>query len=145
MDKAARPAIAVAVIALGATLSPLLRDPADAKEDGFPLSTYPMFAEKRDRKLRLAYPLGVTTAGERRTLRPIVVGTHEPIQAMVIINHAINRGEHEELCKRIAERVSDDPELAFVRIVVGTHDAVDLVLDGTLGKETEFARCPVPR
>ena len=146
MDKAARPAIAIAVLALGATLWPLVRDPADPKADGFPLSTYPMFAEKRARLLQLAYPLGETASGERRTLSPSVVGTHEPIQAIVIVNQALGRGEAKDLCARIAARVAEETEdIAFVRIVRGTHDAIDLVRDGTLGKETDYARCPVPR
>jgi putative ABC transport system permease protein len=37
-------AAVVSIVLLGATLSPLVRDPGD---DGFPLSTYPMFATPR--------------------------------------------------------------------------------------------------
>jgi hypothetical protein len=130
------------VLALGATLSPLLRDPYD---DGFPLSTYPMFAEKRERRMRIAYPLGVTTSGERRILRARYVGTHEVIQAIRIVNDALGRGEAAELCKRIAQQLAGDPELVFIRIVIGNHDSVELVARDELGKEHERARCPVPR
>jgi hypothetical protein len=128
-----------------AVASPVLRDPDD---DSYPLSTYPMFAHDRGRTVTLAYAIGVTRAGERRVLEPELVGTHEVLQAVMVIDGAIASHELEPLCRRIAIAVAADPDHAdvdVVRIVHGTHDAVALVVDGTLGPELDYTRCPVPR
>jgi hypothetical protein len=128
-----------------AVASPVLRDPDD---DGYPLSTYPMFAHDRGRTVTLAYAIGMTSAGERRVLEPELVGTHEVLQAVMVIDGAVASHEVEPLCQRIAVAVAADPDHAdidSVRIVLGTHDAVALVVDGTLGPELDYTRCQVPR
>jgi hypothetical protein len=129
---------------VGLTLSPLARDPAD---DGFPLSTYPMFARSRPRTLTMSYALGVTKSGERRTLRPRLVGSAEVLQAYMIVGQAVRENRAPALCRQIAERirVSGDDDIVTVRIVTGTHDAIDVLVDDKLGREQERARCPVVR
>ena len=107
-----------------------------------------MFAHDRGRTVTLAYAIGMTEAGERRTLEPELVGTHEVLQAVMVIDGAIASHEVEPLCHRIAIAVAADPDHAdvdVVRIVSGTHDAVALVVDGALGPELDYTRCPVPR
>lgn len=130
-----------------ATLSPVLRE--NPYDDGFPLSTYPMFASVRPREVKLSYALGVTQTGERRTLRPRLIGSGEILQAFTLIQRAVaaGRAKQLELCRAIAERVRDhgDPDLVAIRIVTGTHDAVDVLLDDKLGPEREHVRCTVPR
>lgn len=140
-------AIVVACLTLGATLSPVLRDPSEPSSDGFPLSTYPMFASKRERVLKLGYALGATATNERRLLKPRLVGSFETMQAVEIVRGALARGEERALCARIAANVAvlGDPDIVQVRIVIGTHDAVELVARGTLGQEVDRARCPVKR
>ncbi len=140
---------AVASIALiGATLSPLLlRDPAD---DGFPLSTYPMFASKRPTTLTFHYALGEGRAGERVILTPGLVGTGEVLQAMRIIDNAVGGGKLAmvRLCDAIALRVADDSsfsQVTSVRIITGTHESLAYLGAGRIGRELERLRCAVKR
>lgn len=147
VDRARVAAACVSVALLGATLSPLVRDPRD---DGFPLSTYPMFARKRLTTLSMHYALGEGAGGERIVLAPRVVGTGEVLQAMRVIHRAATGGRHAvaRLCTDIAARVARDPEFAHVtavRIVTGTHDAVDYLARDEIGREHERTRCEVVR
>jgi hypothetical protein len=140
-------AVVVSVLLVGATLWPLLRSPYD---DSFPLSTYPMFASRRPTLQTYSYALGETSTGKRRTLEPSVVGTNEVLQALTIIERAVagRKGEVAELCDSIAARVAADEEfrdVVAIRIVTGTHDAVEYLARGRIGTEIERARCPVPR
>lgn len=140
-------AAAVSLALIAATLSPLARDPRD---DGFPLSTYPMFASRRQTRQTYRYALGETARGERRTLRPSLVGTSEVLQAMRVIDRAVTAGRREAsaLCDAIAARVAADGALAdivAIRFVIGTHDAVDYLARGRVGRETELLRCTVKR
>ncbi|MGN6110368.1 MAG: hypothetical protein ACTHU0_35015 [Kofleriaceae bacterium] len=139
-------AVAVTLVLLGATLEPLIRDPAN---DGFPLSTYPMFAWERPTTLTMSYGLGVTASGTTRYLTPELIGSGEVLQARAIIERAIGRrSELQALCAQVAARVAAHPRYADVvtiRFVTGTHDAVELLVRGQLGKETRRGECPVPR
>jgi hypothetical protein len=132
------------IVLVVVTLSPVLRDPGD---DGFPLSTYPMFATARPRRLTMSYALGVTRTGERRTLRPRLIGSGEVLQAYMIVGKAVQGGRDAQLalCKSIAAKIraSGDEDIVTVRIVTGTHDALDVLLDDKLGRETEKVRCQV--
>lgn len=146
MDRARLVPAAVSIVMIGATLSPLAREPSD---DGFPLSTYPMFASKRPRTLTFHYALGQTRAGERVILTPGLVGTGEVLQAMRVIDRAVSRGKLEAaaLCDDVARRVAADGDFAHVvtiRIVTGTHDALDYLSRDKIGRELERLRCPVP-
>lgn len=139
-------AVVVSVALIGATLSPLARKPAD---DGFPLSTYPMFAWRRPTKLTMSYPLGVTAQGPRY-LSPGVVGSFEVLQARAIVERAVAKGGKElaMLCDRIAARVAMTPRFADVtaiRIVTGNHDAVEFLVRGAPGIEYERAACEVKK
>lgn len=135
----------VSLALVGATLEPLVRKPW---EDGFPLSPYPMFAFKRPTKLALEYAFGVTATGERRTLTPRLVGSGEVLQALTVLQQAKSRGELPALCAKIAARVAEAGRYADVteiRIVTGTHDAVDFLVRDVRGTEVQHTRCPVPR
>jgi len=142
----ARRAAAIASIALvAAVVSPVARDP-DA--DGFPLSTYPMFARDRGRSASLAYPIGRTAAGARRVLEPRFTGTTEVLQALNIVERAVAARDADALCRRIAAGVAADPgyaDVATVEIVTATHDAVDYLVRDQVGSEFAHARCPVAR
>ncbi|MBA3395904.1 MAG: hypothetical protein H0T89_24950 [Deltaproteobacteria bacterium] len=139
-------AAVVSVVLIGATLSPLARKPAD---DGYPLSTYPMFAWRRPTKLTMSYPLGVTARGPRY-LSPGIIGSFEVLQARAIVERAVAKGGKEVamLCERIAARVATTPRFADVtaiRIVTGNHDAVDFLVRDAPGIEYERAACEVRR
>jgi hypothetical protein len=142
----ARALIASAAL-IAAALSPVLRRPGD---DGFPLSTYPMFASRRPASLTMSYPLGVAADGDRRYLSPELIGSTEVLQAAAIVERAVGRGGAalRGLCEAIARRAAARPayrDLAAIRIVTGTHDAVELLVRDRIGSERERARCDVPR
>lgn len=140
-------AVVASLVLAVVTLSPLTRD--NPYHDNFPLSTYPMFASVRPREVKLSYALGVTRDGGRRVLTPRLIGSREVLQAFMTIARAVaaGRGEQQKLCRAIAERVhaSGDDDVIAIRIVTGTHDAIDLLVDDKLGPERELARCQVPR
>jgi hypothetical protein len=126
---------------------PLLRDPRD---DAFPLSTYPMFAQRRSTTLTMDYALGETATGERRTLSPRLAGTGEVLQAYVLFDRVVHgpREGLQQLCTQIAARVAADPDyhdVVAIRIVTGRHDAVDYLVRGKRGVEHDRIRCRVLR
>ncbi len=140
-------AAVVSLALIGATLWPLIGDPRD---DGFPLSTYPMFASNRPTLQTYRYALGETARGQRRTLRPALVGTAEVLQAIRVIDRAVagGRARIETLCEAIAARVAGDDDfrdVLAIRIVTGTHDAVEYLARDVIGREIEMQRCPVKR
>lgn len=134
------------VFALVGVLSPLARAPYD---DSFPFSTFPMFASKRATKLTMGYALGVRADGTDRTLSPRMIGTGEVLQARAMIDGAMrSRTRLDALCTQIAARVADDDDFADVtqiRLVMGTHDAVEYLVHAKQGSVLERARCPVNR
>ena len=147
MDRARVAAALVSLVLIGATLEPLVRDPYD---DSFPLSTYPMFATQRPTVQTFHYAVGITRDGKRRTLSTALVGTGEVLQAIKLFDHAVGRGRAEltALCNSIAARVAADPDFADVvtiRIVTGTHDAVEYLARGKVGTEHELLHCEVSR
>lgn len=135
--------ISIAMIA--ATVEPVLRKPW---EDSFPLSPYAMFAYKRPTKLTMEYAFGVTSTGERRTLTPRIVGSGEVLQALTVIQRARAKNELPELCTKIAGRVADldrYSDVIEIRIVTGTHDAVDYLVRHIEGTEIVRTTCKVTR
>jgi hypothetical protein len=126
---------------------PLLRDP---HHDAFPLSTYPMFGERRATALTMDYALGETASHGRRTLSPRLAGTGEVLQAYVLFERAAHgpRAGLQQLCTQIAARVAADPDyhdVVAIRIVTGHHDAIDYLVRGRIGVERDRMRCLVLR
>ncbi len=139
------PAGILSIAMIVAVASPVARKPWD---DGFPLSPYAMFAFKRPTLLTMDYALGVTRDGGRRYLAPWIVGSGEVLQALNIIKRAREKGSLPGLCATIAARVApldDYADVVAIRIVSGTHDAVDFLVRDIVGKEVERARCEVAR
>ena len=136
----------VSLALIGATLSPLARPVSD---DAFPLSTYPMFATTRATTATVTYALAVGAGTVRHTIPPVLVGSGEPLQAMAIFERAVlYPAEALALCEQIAFRVSRDHDFddaTTLRIVTGTHDAVDYLVRDAIGHEAESVHCPVPR
>ncbi|MBA3460674.1 MAG: hypothetical protein H0T46_11965 [Deltaproteobacteria bacterium] len=135
----------ISIVMIAATAEPVLRKPW---EDSFPLSPYAMFAYKRPTKLTMDYAFGVTATGERRTLTPRIVGSAEVLQALTVIQRARAKNELPDLCAKIASRVADLDRYADVteiRIVSGTHDAVDYLVRHIKGPETVRTTCRVTR
>jgi len=137
-------AIAVSVALIGATVSPVLKNPND---DSFPLSTYPMFAWKRSTTITMEYVVGFTASGERWHLPPRAIGSSEPMQAKRILEGAAAGGlaGMRALCERAAARVTRfRADIVVVAMMVGTHEAVDYLVYDRRGAERELVRCPVP-
>jgi hypothetical protein len=92
--------------------------------DGFPLSTYPMFARDPGRVVELATVIAVSPEGAVERLSPeTIAGTDQVIQAGVTVRQAIDHGRAAAaaLCRDIAGRVEGP---ATVAVVVEEHDAV---------------------
>lgn len=139
--------ILISIALVGATLSALHREPLD---DGFPISTYPMFASRRGTKVELEYALGVTAKGETRSLPASFSGSSEVLQAAVIYEDAVRVGRNRlaPLCQAVAQEVANDPDLSDivgVRIVHATHDALALLLRDVRDVEHVRWGCAVQR
>src|ERR1700753_3061684 len=104
-----RLAAVISFVLVAAALEPLVRRPDD---DGFPLSTFPMFAAARPSALSMTYAQGVTRDGALRTLTPSHLGTGEVMQAYSTLQIAASRGPRarNELCTAIAARVAQDDD-----------------------------------
>src|SRR5882724_965003 len=103
----------VSIGLVGAVLEPLVRSPYD---DGFPLSTFPMFASPLSRTVKLSFAQGVTADGQRRALSPADLGTGEVLQASSRIEGAVAAGPRASLalCLAIVARVAGDAGLLDV-------------------------------
>lgn len=106
-----------------ATATPLLRS---ARNDSYPLSTYPMFGRALD-KPDLTVAVGITTLGQELRLPPEMVATDQPMQAMRTLRQAGNgdRRTLKALCASIAARVAGAPafsQVVTVRIVRARFD-----------------------
>src|SRR5687768_1286240 len=105
MSRLAAAVLSIALVAI--VLEPVLRSPRD---DGFPLSTFPMFATPRPSRVAVSYARGVTGDGRRRDLTPRHLGTSEVMQAFVMLQRAVDAGPaaRQALCQAIATRVARD-------------------------------------
>lgn len=140
-------AAVISVVLVGATLYPVLRHPRD---DGFPLSTYPMFASRRPTRLTMDYAIGIAQGGERHHLPPWTIGSREVLQARAILARGVGGGTRTQgpLCRDIATRIASAARFADIveiQLVTGTHDAVDYLVRKQVGQENVRATCKVVR
>lgn len=142
-------AYATSALLLGATLYPVLRD---AREDGFPLSTYPMFATAKPERVAVMSALALGDGGFERALSPSYIANAEAMQALSTLKKSVAAGRRSAraLCQQIAARVAERhaPELSgarYVAIVTQEHDAVRY-LSGEQEplSRKEHVRCAVP-
>ncbi len=140
---------------LSAAFIALVAAPAfrDADNDGFPLSTYPMFAHGRDRVNDVAGAVAVGTRGRRVNLAPRFVANSEAMLAVATLRRALDAGPDatHALCESIAQRVAAarEPELGDaqrVELVTRRVDAIDF-LAGRVPRTKGHVHvsCPVPR
>ena len=142
-------AYVTSALLLGATLYPGLRD---ARDDGFPLSTYPMFATEKPERVAVMSALALGDSGLEQALAPSYIANAEAMQALSTLRKSVAAGKRSAraLCERIAQRVAEraEPALAgarYVAIVTQEHDAVRY-LSGEkepLARK-EHVRCAVP-
>lgn len=70
-----RHAAAFSAAVLAAVLLPIRQNWREHKRDGFPLSYYPMFSQRRKERVGLLYLVGLTATGERRLIPYSYAGT----------------------------------------------------------------------
>lgn len=137
-----RPLVMVVVVLVVAF--PALRQPP---RDGFPLSTYPMFAAERDREVVVATAVGIgAERDDVERLDPhIIADTDEVMLAAETVRLALEDGGGGRLCAEIADRLVGDAGLDTVELRLETYDAVDY-FDGDKAPLdfTVAASCEVP-
>jgi len=137
-DKAFARLVCVAFVA--ATASKAFVSPND---DGFPLSTYPMFSRNRVRHVDVAHVVAIDHLGHATPVPPRLVANDEVMQAAMTVRRALRSGPGSalSLCQAIARRMAEhDPERAsaVVRLEVRTSrfDAIDYFSTSTKPLET---------
>ena len=143
-------AYATSALLLGATLYPAFLPPHD---DGFPLSTYPMFATEKPERVAVMSALVQGDGGWSRALSPGYIANAEAMQALQTLKKSVAAGRRSAraLCEQIALRVAQraEPELAGARhvaIVTQEHEAIAYLRgDAEPLSRTVHVRCAVPR
>jgi hypothetical protein len=143
------PSYALSIGVVLAMLSPALRRPP---VDGFPLSTYPMFAAPRESTAKIYTVLAITEAGDVEVLTPKLIGGDRwaSLAKRTLDEAAQSKAKRRALCETVAERVAADPAradlhvaLEFVSEVYDTH----AYFSGDTEPRSRklLASCPVPR
>lgn len=134
------------VLVVAALVAPVALD-----RDSYPLSTYPMYAEARPREVSLPTAVGVDAGGDTHRLSlEVIGGSDDPLIVAGDLREAIARGDDDDRCDEIAQRVADDPPdsgqpLVAIEVAVERRDVVAFVRDeDSLVDRTVAARCPVP-
>ena len=145
MRSPSRSQVRIAVLVLVALVMawPALRRPPT---DGFPLSTYPMFADDRGDTSTIATAVGITDDGEVARLSPEELsGSDEPMQAISTAAAAVREGRAEVWCAQVASRITDG-DIAVVQVRRETHDVVAHFTDDAEPLEVEVVTtCVAPR
>lgn len=134
------------VVALVVAWPALRRPPTD----GFPLSTYPMFASDRGPESVVATAVGRTAGGERVRLSPqVLAGSDQPMLAVSTARRAVASDDAVRWCEEVARRAVGDERrgepVVEIEVVVETHDAVAHLVDDAPPLAVEVhATCPVP-
>lgn len=117
MVRNGRIAVVVAVVLL-------LSAPVLADRDGYPLSTYPMYARTRSADVDLVTAQGLDEAGGRHTLSLDIIGvSDDPLIVAGELRAAIGAGRADTNCTEIAAR-TDDPLVVAIEVVTERHDVV---------------------
>ena len=118
------PGYVAGVVFVVAVALPVLWSPRD---DSFPLSTYPMFAGRKEREVTVDHVVGVASDGRRASLPPPAIANEEVVQALETIRQAIRLGPWatQSLCQRAAIWArSHRPSVESVEIVSSRYDAI---------------------
>lgn len=121
--------------------------------DGFPLSTYPMFAYPKPRVAEVTSALAVSESGESAPVPPRYIANSETMQAIRTLRASVASGPRESLalCRAIAGRIrtASAQELRDARrveIVSGRVDTIDYLAGrATPSSRRLHARCDVER
>lgn len=138
--------ILVTVGAVAALVAPVVLD-----HDGFPLSTYPMYAQARDASVTFATAQAVDDGDGRWTLSLGVIGdSDDPLIVAGELRAAIGDGRAEHRCREIARRAAVwgglADEATSIEVVVERRDVIAHVSgDGGLLDRTVHATCEIER
>ncbi len=121
---------ALSLLAVGAVLWPITWNWRKKPGDSFPLSHYPMFSAKRRKKVQVFYAVGLDKSGGRYQLPYTYAGTGGLNQVRKQIRIAVQRGNAEDLCRRVTARVAREKSGKFdkvetVKVVTGTYRLSD--------------------
>lgn len=139
-------AYALSAVLLGAVGWPAFRAPSN---DGFPLSTYPMFAQRRGRVHEVVSARAVDAEDGATLVPPGLIANAETMQAIRTLSRAIRAGEHEAqaLCEGIAGRLAADARwqrTVRVELVTERVDAIEYLAGRAQSELVRVhARCPV--
>ena len=134
---------------LAAVLYPALLEPG---ADSFPLSTYPMFARERPRRVEVmsALALGAPAAGVNATelaVPPSYIANAEAMQALQTLRKSVQAGRRSarKLCQRIARELVAHDEARFadareIALVTTRVDALRFLQDPHHAGERESER-----
>lgn len=116
---------------------PVLRDP---RADSYPLSTYPMFSERRGQPW-LHRVLALDEVGGQAPLPPRLIANSEALQAAATIRRAVQGGKRalKDLCNKVAARVGSDPDFSHVRrlrIQSVQYDPIEYFVGGPVPIQT---------
>ncbi len=126
--------------------------PVVVDRDGYPLSTYPMYARARPATVVLATAQGIDADGDRQRLSAGEIGdSDDPLIIAGELRQAISDGRADERCAEIAARVDDrrssseaSAAVTTIEIVTERHDVIARARgdDGLLEREVH-ASCEV--
>jgi hypothetical protein len=114
--------------------------------DGYPLSTYPMFATDRGRQVSVATAVGIDADGTVVRLDPeTIADSDEVMLAAATVSRAVTGGDGARLCAEIAERLAGHESVTGVELRTETYDGVRY-FDGARDPTavTVNADCEVP-
>lgn len=118
---------AVSLFAIGAVLWPVVENWRKEPRDGFPLSYYPMFSEKRRKSANVTYLVGIDAKGRRRLIRYDHAGTGGLNQVRRQINRVVREGKAENLSRLVGTSVVERKEdgyddLVTIEVVTGKYN-----------------------
>jgi hypothetical protein len=130
---------AVVIAVLAAVLWPVVRG-----HDSFPLSTYPMYAQRRGDVVAIATAVGIDAEGRSRRLSlHTIADTDDPLIAESALQRAIASGSADATCREIAARAGEGT--VAVELVEEWHDvAAQATGRDSLRDRTVHATCEVP-
>lgn len=116
---------------IAAVASPVLFPPG---HDSYPLSSYPMFSQRRERA-QVYFARVVEPTGPGARVPPEHIAGPEVMQAAVTVRRAIQAGKPamKTLCRRIAANVAGDPrfsEAQRVELVSAEIDPIAYFVEG---------------
>lgn len=109
----------IAGLVLAVVLAPGVTGALGWTDDDYPLSSYPMFARPRPAVATFVGAVVESAESERRLGPASISGTPEPLQAVALVNDALD-DDPGPLCAAVLDRVglADDERLLLVRDLV---------------------------